>query len=63
MIKVGQFRIAKSHVAELDKTIKATKLDNSFNEAWRLFHDSFENNGGEVLDAIHAATTVRLKVE
>jgi hypothetical protein len=40
---------------EVDKTIKATKLDNSFKAAWGLFHDSFENNESEVLDAIYAA--------
>jgi hypothetical protein len=48
-------RALEKHAVELDKAIKATKLDNSFKEAWALFHDSFENNEGEVLDAIYTA--------
>ncbi len=43
------------HAAELDKRAKVTNLDNSFAEAWRMFHNSFDNNEGEVLDATHVA--------
>jgi hypothetical protein len=35
-----------------DKII-AVRADGSFEEAWRLYHDSFENNQDAVLDAIY----------
>ena len=37
-----------------DKII-AIRADGSFEEAWRLYHDSFENNQDAVLDAIHVS--------
>jgi hypothetical protein len=33
----------------------STRADGSFEEAWRLYHDSFENNTDAVLDAIYAS--------
>jgi hypothetical protein len=41
--------------AELDRNIKASRLDDSFKDAWGLFHNSFDNNEDEVLRAIRAA--------
>ena len=41
--------------AELDRNIKASRLDNSFKDAWGLFHNSFDDNEDEVLRAIRAA--------
>ena len=45
----------QKHAAALDKTIKATTRNNSFSQAWRLFHDSLENNEKEVLDGIYSS--------
>jgi hypothetical protein len=41
--------------SELDKKVKAGNLDASFNAAWRMYHDSFEDNQEEVLDAMYDA--------
>jgi len=41
--------------SELDKKIKAGSLDASFNAAWRMYHDSFDDNQDKVLDAMHDA--------
>jgi hypothetical protein len=38
---------------ELDKRARAKELNSSFDQAWRMFHDSFEDNQEEVLDAIY----------
>jgi hypothetical protein len=45
----------EKHAAELDKTFKAAKLDNSFKDAWGLYHNSFENDEDKVLDAIYSS--------
>jgi hypothetical protein len=54
-IKVGYFNPAKirAEAAELNKVIEASRLNNSFFEAWELFHNSLEDNQDEVLDAMH----------
>jgi hypothetical protein len=46
--------IAK-HAQELHDKVIATKADGSFEDAWRLYHDSFADNHDEVLDAIYAS--------
>ena len=43
----------KNCAAELHARAEALKLDNSFSEAWAMYHDSFSNNQDEVLDAIY----------
>jgi hypothetical protein len=52
----------KKHAATLDKNLKVTKQGNSFSEAWRLFHDSLENNEAEVLDGIYSAFMQNVQV-
>lgn len=39
--------------AALDRKIKAGNLDASFNAAWRMYHDSFDDNQDKVLDAMY----------
>jgi len=41
--------------AELDKQFTALKLDSSFQQSWDLYHESFDNNQEQVLDAMYAA--------
>jgi hypothetical protein len=36
----------------LDHTCKSNELDKAFTDAWRLFHDSFENNQELFIDAL-----------
>ena len=48
-------KAVEKHAAELDRTSEAARLNNSFTEAWNLFHDSFENNERDVVDAITAS--------
>lgn len=54
-IKVGYFDPTKirTEAAELNQAIVASRLNNSFFEAWELFHNSLEDNSEEVLDAMH----------
>jgi len=37
----------------LDREVKAAKLNNSFWQAWGMYHDSFDENQDRVLDAIY----------
>jgi hypothetical protein len=37
----------------MDMKIKAGNLDAAFNQAWDLFHDSFDDNEEEVLDTLY----------
>ena len=39
--------------AELDKKITLLKKNNTFSDAWNLYHDSFSDNEDEVIDAIY----------
>jgi hypothetical protein len=48
-------RLVKKHASELDEQFKASKLDNSFQQAWELYHDSLDNNQDQVLDAIYGS--------
>ena len=43
----------KKSGSELDKKIKAGSLDAFFNAAWRMYHDSFDDNQDRVLDAMY----------
>ncbi len=43
----------KAQAAELEKGITASKQHNAFFEAWELFHNSFDDNQDEVLDAMY----------
>jgi hypothetical protein len=45
----------EAQARELDRIVTANKHDNSFAEAWRLYHDSFEDNETQVLEAINGA--------
>ena len=45
--------LVEKHAATLNAQITARKLDDSFNEAWRMYHDSFDDNQDEVLNAIY----------
>jgi hypothetical protein len=43
----------KRRASILNDQIAAAKLDNSFREAWELYHASFESNQEQVLDAMY----------
>jgi hypothetical protein len=45
----------KKYASALSAKVQATKADGSFEQAWRLYHDSFANNKDEVLDTLHAS--------
>lgn len=45
--------LVQKHASALNDKIKATKLDRSFLDAWEMYHDSFEDNQDEVLDAMY----------
>ncbi|MBZ5725408.1 MAG: KAP family NTPase [Acidobacteriia bacterium] len=45
--------LVEVHVRELDRSVRAQKQGASFTEAWRAYHDSFDNNTDEVIDAIY----------
>lgn len=58
-IRDGYFdpsRIHK-HAAELSTQATASQLGSSFSSAWSMFHDSFENDQEDVLDAMYLALT------
>lgn len=42
-------------IGKLEDNLIAADSDASFQKAWDLYHDSFDNNGEEVLNAIEAA--------
>lgn len=42
-------------ISKYDELMKNEKLTESFNKAWRLFHDSFENNGDELVSSMFEA--------
>jgi len=47
--------------AKADERAKATKADGSFEDAWRLYHDSFDENEEEALNAIAASFEKNVK--
>jgi hypothetical protein len=47
--------LLRDAISKLEENLTAADSDASFQEAWDLYHDSFENNGEEVLNAIEAA--------
>jgi hypothetical protein len=40
------------HAKEMHETVQTAKSDNSWQDAWRAYHDSFSDNQQQVLDAI-----------
>ena len=48
-IKIDQ--IAKS----IDALVKANEADSDFHKAWDLYHDSFNDNSAEVVDALYSS--------
>ncbi len=45
----------KKHAKELHEQVLATKADGSFKEAWSIYHNSFADNQGDVLDTLYAS--------
>jgi hypothetical protein len=41
--------------SEMNRSVTATKGSGSFGEAWSLYHDSFDDNQEQVLDAMYAS--------
>jgi len=54
-IRDGYFELARvqKYAADIDAKAKAARSTNAFIAAWDRYHDSFENNQDEVLDAIY----------
>jgi hypothetical protein len=54
-VKNGFFdrHLIEERGSELDKRFKTAALDNSFQRAWAMYHDSFDDNTQDVLDAIY----------
>ena len=47
--------LLRDATAKLQESLVAADADASFEKAWDLYHDSFDNNGEEVLNAIEKA--------
>lgn len=45
----------KKHSSELNIQFAALKLNNSFKQSWDLYHESFDDNQDEVLDAMYTS--------
>ncbi len=43
------------HAKELNERVTAARRGNSFIDAWRPYHDSFDNNGDQVIEGISRA--------
>lgn len=56
-VKDGYFDPEKinNHARILNEKILAARADNSFSDAWDLYHGSFDNNQEEVLDSLYDA--------
>lgn len=56
-IKVGYFdpKAIKEFARQLNNQIVASKLGGSFSAAWDSYHDSFDDNANQVLDAMYKA--------
>jgi hypothetical protein len=54
-VRNGYFNpsLVKKLASGINSQITASKLDNSFREAWDMYHDSFEDNQEQVLDAVY----------
>lgn len=54
-VKTGYFVESefKEKVFTKNQEIVASKSEDSFSEAWRLYHDSFDNNGDEVINRLY----------
>lgn len=53
-IKNGYFdaTLIKSRASEVQARLRAQKADNRFVDAWRLYHDSFDQNADEIAGAV-----------
>ena len=53
-LEAGHFDSSRlrNRAIELESTLQAQDADTSFSQAWRLFHDSFENNADEVMSKL-----------
>jgi hypothetical protein len=45
----------KKHAVPLNEKVLASKADDSFERAWRKYHDSFEDNKDDVLDGLYTS--------
>jgi hypothetical protein len=56
-VRNGYFDTARieKFAQELQDKVVATKADGSFEDAWRLYHDSFKDNQEEVLDTLYTS--------
>jgi hypothetical protein len=45
----------KKYASSLNDQVLATKADGSFEQAWRLYHDSFADNKDQVLDGLRTS--------
>lgn len=62
-VKTGYFvePILKAAAVKKNEIILAEKSDNSFSEAWRLFHDSFADNQEVVINTIYSSFKANAK--
>ncbi|WP_341858133.1 hypothetical protein [Sinorhizobium medicae] len=51
----------KNAAQRVHERVVATKADGSFEDAWRRYHDSFDNNQDEVLDEIRQSFLKNVK--
>ncbi len=51
----------KERALLLDKRARTAKAANSFEDAWRRFHDSFADNQEQVLDGVHQAALTNIE--
>lgn len=47
--------VIRQHAAALDGTLQNTEAHDSVREAWKRYHDSFDDDQEQTLDAIHTA--------
>jgi len=45
--------LVEKYASTLNEQVKASRLSGSFFKAWEMYHDSFEDNQEQVLDAIY----------
>lgn len=62
-IKTGFFNdtLVREYAEKQQREFNATKGSESLHEAWRLFHDSFDDNSNEIITEIFAASKKNIK--
>jgi len=62
-VKTGYFVEAqlKEAASQKNEEIIASKSENSFSQAWRLYHDTFKNNADEVISKLYESFKVNCK--